>query len=155
VATLWSKLNLKDETTMVVLDAPSSFESALAELDGVTVHRSAAKAKAIPFAIAFCTTQRELDAAATALARKAGDDAKLWFAYPKQSSKRYTCEFNRDSGWAVLGSLGYEGVRQVAIDEDWSALRFRQVAHVKSMTRDASRSLTAEGKERTKPKSSR
>jgi len=72
----------------------------------------------------------------------------LWFAYPKGSSKRYKCEFNRDNGWAVLGSLGFEGVRMVAIDEDWSALRFRRVEYVKNMTR--SFALSEEGKARSK-----
>jgi hypothetical protein len=56
----------------------------------------------------------------------------LWFAYPKGSSKKYTCEFNRDSGWKVIRSLGFDSVRQVAIDEDWSALRFRRVEYIKS-----------------------
>ncbi|MBY0401941.1 hypothetical protein K2X89_16730 [Myxococcota bacterium] len=148
MATLFEKLNLKDETTMVVLDAPSSFEPELAALRGVTVVRSAARSKAIRFAIAFCRTQAMVDAAAAALAVRAAPDAKLWFAYPKQSSRRYQCDFNRDTGWDALGRLGYEGVRQVSIDEDWSALRFRQVAHIKSMTRDAARAKSVEGKAR-------
>jgi len=49
-----------------------------------------------------------------------------WFAYPKGTSKRFRCEFNRDSGWHVLRSAGFDSVRMVAIDEDWSALRFRR-----------------------------
>jgi hypothetical protein len=56
-------------------------------------------------------------------------------AYPKGTSKKYKCEFNRDTGWSALGEFGLEGVRQVAIDEDWSALRFRKVDYIKSMQR--------------------
>jgi hypothetical protein len=55
----------------------------------------------------------------------------LWIAYPKGTSKRYACQFNRDSGWDVIRDAGFESVRQVAIDEDWSALRFRRLAYVK------------------------
>ncbi len=55
---------------------------------------------------------------APAIVQQAQGDAIIWFTYPKTSSKKYTCEFNRDTGWAVLGELGLEGVRQVAIDED-------------------------------------
>ena len=51
----------------------------------------------------------------------------LWFAYPKGSSKKFHCEFNRDTGWSVLRGLGFDTVRQVAIDADWSALRFHHV----------------------------
>ena len=70
----------------------------------------------------------------------------MWYAYPKGTSKRYTCEFNRDNGWAVVGEQGFEPVRQVAIDEDWSALRFRKVSFIKTMTR--SFAMTEEGKKK-------
>jgi len=40
-------------------------------------------------------------------------------------------------------------VRQVAIDEDWSALRFRRVEYVKKMTRDKKRAMTRAGKAKT------
>lgn len=62
-------------------------------------------------------------------------DALLWFAYPKQTSRRYRCDFNRDTGFQVLRDSGYESVRMVAIDEDWSALRFRRAAFVKARAR--------------------
>ncbi len=41
-----------------------------------------------------------------------------------------------------MGAVGFEGVRQVAIDEDWSALRFRRVEYIKRMTRDPKRAMT-------------
>lgn len=47
------------------------------------------------------------------------------------TSRRYTCEFNRDTGWAALHKAGFDTVRQVAIDEDWSALRFRRIEYIK------------------------
>ena len=59
-------------------------------------------------------------------------DAVLWFAYPKGTSKRYTCDFNRDTGWQVIRGAGFDSVRQIAIDEDWSALRFRRLQYVKT-----------------------
>ena len=46
--------------------------------------------------------------------------------------KRYICEFNRDDGWQVIRGAGFDSVRQVAIDEDWSALRFRRVEYIKA-----------------------
>jgi hypothetical protein len=36
----------------------------------------------------------------------------------------------------------------VAIDEDWSALRFRRVEHITSLKRDPSRVLSASGRTR-------
>lgn len=40
-----------------------------------------------------------------------------------------------------MGSLGFAGVRQVAIDDDWSALRFRRVEYIKKMARAENRRL--------------
>jgi hypothetical protein len=65
------------------------------------------------------------------LAGKAEGDALLWFAYPKGTSKNYQCDFNRDTGWSVIRDAGFDTVRQVAIDDDWSALRFRRVEYIK------------------------
>jgi hypothetical protein len=76
-------------------------------------------------------------------------DAVLWFAYPKKSSKRYKSDISRDEGWAPLGELGFEGVRQVAIDEDWSALRFRQAGYIKTMARNQRLAMSEEGRART------
>lgn len=145
---LFNKLNWKGQADIVVLNAPEGFDRELDALQGVTVHRDAAALDRVEFALAFVMTNAELQAAADAVLPKAQGDAVVWFAYPKGTSKRYRCEFNRDSGWAPLGAAGFEGVRQVAIDEDWSALRFRRVEFIKTMKRDVSRAATEQGKAR-------
>ena len=149
---LFNKLNLKGQNEIVVLNAPESFDRELDALQGVTVHRDASALDRVDFAIAFVTSSAQLQAAADAVLAKAQGDAVVWMAYPKGTSKRYTSEINRDSGWAPLGAAGFEGVRQVAIDEDWSALRFRRVEHIKAMKRDASRAGTEQGKARVAKK---
>jgi len=128
---VFDKLNLKAQREILVVNAPSSFEPELAALNGVAVLRDPKKAKAVQFALVFANKQAEVDGLATLLAGKAEGDALLWFAYAKGSSKKYRCEFNRDTGWGVLRSLGFDTVRQVAIDEDWSALRFRRLEFIK------------------------
>jgi len=52
--------------------------------------------------------------------------------YPKGTSRRYKTNINRDRGWETVTGTGFRPVSQVAIDEDWSALRFRNVKFVKS-----------------------
>jgi hypothetical protein len=86
----------------------------------------------VQFALAFATQQAELDRLSTILADRSTGDTVVWFAYPKGTSKRYTCDFNRDTGWQVIRDAGFDSVRQVAIDEDWSAMRFRRVEYIKS-----------------------
>jgi hypothetical protein len=145
---VFKKLNLKDQQEILVLNAPASFAAELDQLEQVAVQRSVDAVQRVVFALAFATKQDELDHFARAIAQKAEGDAIVWFAYPKGSSKNYTCEFNRDTGWTVLGQLGFEPVRQVAIDADWSALRFRRVEFIKSMTRNKQWAMTEQGKQR-------
>ena len=139
---VFAKLNLKDQREIVVLNSPASFEVELAGLKGTTVVRDLKKAAEVEFSLAFVTKQSEVDAMAPAIAKKVKGDAIVWFAYPKGSSKKYKSEINRDTGWKVLGKHGFEPVRMVAIDEDWSAVRFRRVEHIKKMTRPAEVRLT-------------
>ncbi len=128
---VFEKLNLKDQKQIVVLNAPGSFETELAGLKGVEIIRDLKKAKEVTFSLAFVTTAKDVDAMSAAIARKAEGDVIVWFAYPKGTSRKYKSEINRDKGWSVLGREGFEPVRMVAIDEDWSALRFRRVQFVK------------------------
>jgi hypothetical protein len=92
------------------------------------------------------TKQPEVDALAKQIAQCTVGDAVVWFAYPKQSSKRYKSEIDRDHGWASLGAAGFEPVRMVAIDDDWSAKRFRRVGFIKTLTRPKEMALSAAGK---------
>ena len=141
---LFKKLNLGRHARIVVLDAPASFEPELAALAGIVVEREVDGDAG--FAMAFVVTQADLDAASAKLAAACDGDAVLWLAYPKRTSKKYRCEFDRDSGWAVLGAAGFEPVRMVAIDADWSALRFRRVEHIRTMTRNADGAISAAGR---------
>ena len=59
-------------------------------------------------------------------------DGLLWFGYPKKTSKKYTSDIDRDHGWKTLECVGFNGIRLVSIDEDWSALRFRNIKFIKS-----------------------
>jgi hypothetical protein len=140
VSPLFKKLNLGAHTVIHVLNAPESFAPELAALQGVTVKRSVSGTSR--FAMAFVITQSELEAASSKLAKACEGDAILWMVYPKGTSKKYRCEFNRDSGWPVLGAAGFEPVRMVAIDADWSALRFRRVEHIKTLTRSPSHRIS-------------
>jgi hypothetical protein len=153
---VWDKLQLKDQKEVLVLNAPESFEPEIKRLKGLTIHRSLQGVKESPFSLAFVMTQPEVESAAKSITKLAKGDAVVWFAYPKGSSKRYTSTINRDNGWASLGAAGFEGVRMVAIDEDWSAVRFRKADFIKSMKRGSEWAMSAAGKAKaSRPKGSR
>jgi hypothetical protein len=149
---LFHKLNLKHQTEIVILNAPDTFEVELTALNGISVLRDVKSVEAITFSLAFVTKQEEVNEMASTITKKVQGDAVIWFAYPKGSSRKYKCEFNRDNGWEVLGKLGFEAVRQVAIDEDWSALRFRPVEFIKTMSREEKRAMSEQGKARATKK---
>ena len=135
---------------MVCLNAPASFQPALEEMrsDAFLIQHET-EITTVQFAMVFAIKQAEVDHYAALLAPKVEGDGVLWFCYPKGSSKKYKCEFNRDNGWKIMGELGWEPVRMVAIDEDWSALRFRKTDYIKTMTRRQDFALSAEGKQKT------
>ena len=153
---LFKKLNFKDQEQILVINAPTSFDpelSGMAEFAGIK--KDIKKVKTIDFVIIFVLTQEQIDNSIELIFPKLNGDAVLWYCYPKGTSKKYKCDFNRDTGWETLGNCNLEGVRQVAIDEDWSALRFRKTEYIKTLTRRESYAISKDGKERTKKNASR
>jgi hypothetical protein len=58
----------------------------------------------------------------------------LWLAYPKRSGAIRT-DIARDHGWEPVHEAGFLPVAQVAVDADWSALRFRRREEIREITR--------------------
>jgi hypothetical protein len=135
MSSTFTKLNLKHQKEVVVLNAPESFEPELTTLPGAAIVRDLNGLEKIEFFIAFVTERREIAALSEIVAAKAEGDAVVWFAYPKGTSKKYKSEISRDHGWQSLRDRGFETVRAVAIDENWSALRFRRIEYIKAMAR--------------------
>ena len=73
--------------------------------------------------IAFARNKAELAAVAGPAVEAARQDRLAWVAYPKAG--KLGTDLNRDILAALLTAEGVQPVRQVAIDETWSALRFR------------------------------
>jgi len=129
---VFEKLNLGSRQEIVVLDAPESFAPELAKLPVITIHHHLESVAEAGFWLAFVTRKSGVEKLAPLIAKRAKGDAIVWFAYPKGTSKKYTCDFNRDTGWTSVKKLGFDTVRAVAIDEDWTALRFRRKEFIKS-----------------------
>lgn len=144
---LLKKLNYTGQQPLLLLNAPTDFQQALAQhVPDAALVTDLQTDQPVSFALAFVTQQAQIDGLVSQLARRLQGDATLWFAYPKGTSKNYQCDFNRDTGWQTVGDAGFEPVRMIAIDGDWSALRFRRVIYIKSMTRK--RGISEAGKAR-------
>jgi hypothetical protein len=145
---LFKKLNFKNQKVIHLINHPVSFNSEIELMKNFSTFEFDTNDKTvIEFIVSFVKTIEEINTVATNILPQCNDKSIIWFCYPKGTSKKYTCEFNRDNGWQLLGDLGYEGVRQVAIDEDWSALRFKKVEKIKTLIRNFA--MSEVGKKRT------
>ena len=112
---LGAKLQLKPGQAVFVGDAPSEVELELAnrvfELD---------KAGAL---IAFCRDSAALGRWRRVVVAGVQRDALVWVAYPKAGN--LGTDLNRDRLWKLLENEDVRPVRQIAIDDVWSELRFR------------------------------
>jgi len=148
---VFKKMTLKGQRPIHVVDAPLSFLPELEAMSAYTaIQKEVGPADQVTFALTFVTSLQHIESAVKTQFPRLTPEAAWWFAYPKGSSKKYRCDFNRDTGWAALGELGFEGVRIISIDADWSALRFRPVEQIKHFTRRSTMALSEQGKERGK-----
>jgi hypothetical protein len=111
---LAKKLNLKAGTKLRVLGRPKDVD-----LDDVEV-TSLANVKDV---LVFVTRTADLDRLAGPMIEAARADRIAWAAYPKAG--QLETDLNRDLLAKEMQKRGAQPVRQIAIDEVWSALRFR------------------------------
>lgn len=131
---LFKKLNYKAHKEIFILNYPSEFEKEVSEMMKYTVIKtSISESNDIEFVLTFVKTKADIDKITPIIHKKLKGDGIVWFAYPKGTSKKYKVKINRDNGWDILLKLRFEGVRAVAIDDDWSTLRFRRIEFVKAI----------------------
>ncbi len=129
---LYKKLQLKPSHTLLLLHAPKEIEVLLQE-NGINV----ISLDALPAlgsydaVLLFVENSAKLEQEAAKVLTLLNPEGLLWIAYPKKTSGMKT-DLTRDKGWSAMAALGYEPVRQVAIDEVWSALRFRPLGERKA-----------------------
>lgn len=87
------------------------------------VHVAGAPAEFAPI-LAGWKTEAEVKAKIPPLAARIGPATVFWVAFPKKTSPKYNSDINRDKLWKLMEPMGFKPNRNVAIDEDWSALRF-------------------------------
>jgi len=118
------KLLYKGQAPVLLLGAPPE-AAALAKAFGVPVYAKPAARTKYGFVLGFARSAAEMDAIAKAADGALADGALFWSAYPKGTSKG--ADINRDSGHARMKRHGFDGVSLVALDADWSAMRFKRI----------------------------
>jgi hypothetical protein len=116
-----------------VINAGNYFDLALwKELEKITVDDQIDPRYPYDFMIIFVSKVSEVEKIAPSALHNLSADGVLWFVYPKKSSGKFTSEVDRDHGWEALNNAGFYGVRMVSVDQNLSALRFRNVKYIKS-----------------------
>ena len=113
-----AKLQIKPGGTVAVLYQPDGVD-----LELVDESSAAGDPESADTVIMFVTNRAELDQRARPFLEAASRDALAWLAYPKAG--QLDTDLNRDALWELLGARGIRPVRQIAIDDTWTALRFR------------------------------
>jgi hypothetical protein len=130
---LLSRLNYKGQLRIAVINAEEGFYKAIArELKGVITDNDIDQRCPYDFMIFFVKSVDEVNILAPVALHNLTADGILWFCYPKKTSKKYKSNLERDKGWKVLNDSGFYGVRMVSVDDDWSAMRFRNIKYIKS-----------------------
>jgi len=130
---LLEKLNYKGNDRIAVLNAEDNFTVSLSnQLGNVTIDREIDPRFPYNFILIFVRSVSEVEIFAPIAIHNLLCDGVLWFCYPKKTSKKHSSDIDREHGWKTLNDFGFRGIRLVAIDEDWSALRFRSIRFIKS-----------------------
>jgi len=114
---IFKKMNVRPNYTATVLHAPPDYprtselkwvDEGQADLVHLFVESREQFGERFPKAVEACKK-----------------DGVLWISYPKSSGKR-TYDINRDSLWGLLLAKGFHPVSQIALDEEWSAVRVKR-----------------------------
>jgi len=120
---LAKKLLIKGGMRCHVANAPDGYAAKLEPLpEGAALADSA---KGAGFVQLFVKDSGELERLLPPLLAQIQADALLWVCYLKGGKKAGT-DLNRDVLWAKVGEYGWTGVSLVAVDDAWSAMRFRK-----------------------------
>jgi phage-related baseplate assembly protein len=114
---LAGKLQLKPGQSVSVVNAPADAALELAD------HPIADRVDDADAVIVYCTNQAELGQLRDTVVAPARRDELTWVAYPK--ARRLGTDLTRDVLAELVREHGVQPVRQVSLDEVWSALRLR------------------------------
>jgi hypothetical protein len=123
---LFEKLELKDEKTLLIQGVPSSLEKQFIKLSYAKNVTPLLKSKKIDFALIFAINHSQLVTILKEVFSALHVNSKLWIAYPKQTSK-IVSDLNRgDCNWDILTLSGFESINLTAIDNVWNAILFKK-----------------------------
>jgi hypothetical protein len=125
---LYRKLFLKPAMRCLTVGAPTGFFALLEDLPPGIAFETELTGE-FDWVMVFAVQYRQVVENIPNVLHLLVEDGLLWVTYPKSSSK-LKGDLTRDRLWNVMRSHGYKAVTQVYIDQDWTAMRFRELAFI-------------------------
>ncbi len=122
---LLEKLQLKDEKNLLLQGLPLAIEKQFLKFSFSKNVTPLLKSKKIDFALVFAFSSSQLKTILKEVIPALHAEAKFWVAYPKATSK-IASDLCRDANWDFVVAHGFESVRMIAVDNLWSAIRFKK-----------------------------
>jgi hypothetical protein len=114
------RLQVKGERKLAVLGASPALDTV------VGAKRARAEPAQADVVLLFVSDRKKLDKALPPVLKKMAPAVIFWLAYPKLTSK-LAGDLSRDVIQALAPTYGLDTVSQIAIDDDWSALRLKRL----------------------------
>ena len=115
------RLQVKGTRTLAVLGASPMLDKLVGATKGRTEQTKA------DVVLLFVADRKSLDKQLGPLLKKMTPEAIFWLAYPKLTSK-LAADLSRDVIHGLAPKHGLDTVSQIAIDDDWSALRLKRIS---------------------------
>ena len=122
---LSARMHLRPNERLLLVNAPNGYAAALAAPESMEV--STTPQGMFDVIQVFVSTRATLEAEAARLKGLLNDGGKVWITYPKGTSKQLRADINRDDIRHYALTVGLQTVAQVAVDDDWSAIRCKVV----------------------------
>jgi hypothetical protein len=130
VSPLAKKLQVKPGKHWLLFNAPSNYLTLLEPLPGGATVFYETKGTFDGVQL-FVKNRTELIESLKAVIPALRTDSVFWVIYPKKSSAMES-DLEMMSSWDELGKYGYGGVAAAAVDETWTALRFKPKEQTKT-----------------------
>lgn len=122
---LLKKLNYNDHPIIHILNSPISFFGELEAMKRFAdIRTQFCHLEKADFALFFVRRKEEVEMIAKKVLEVLSTDAVLWMAFPKMSPTEIGSEVTRDEGWNSLLEQSFRGIQSIAINRNWSALKF-------------------------------
>jgi len=118
---LAKKLGIKEQTSVVAVDAPSGYRKLLEPLPAAV--RFAAKIdKTVDIVHVFSTKKAELARALASYRKALQPNATVWVSWPKKAAKVAT-DITEDVVRELALPLGFVDIKVCAVNDVWSGLK--------------------------------